>query len=178
MKNKSNLDEAYYLVRKDTSEVVDENNSDEMFVKVRAGDVIIRKDGLENKIKCSPVDMHYGKTNLDELWNIAIKYPIFFKMLEYLQYQSGKVVFPNGKEINRKNLIKLSGFSKNTVDKQIKELINDDIIKSVKNGRSVIYYVNPYIAHIGSTVHDPLLEMFNGSIYKKTCRKKINGDKE
>lgn len=174
----SNLDDAYYLVKKDTSEVVDENNSDEMFVKVKTGDIILRKDGLKDKVKCSPVDMLYGKSNLDALWDIALKYPIFFKMVQYLQYQSGKIAFPNGREINRKNLITLTGFSKNTIDRQIKGLIDEDIIKSVKDGRNCIYFVNPYIVHIGSKVHDPLLEMFDGSIYKRTCRKKIKGDKK
>lgn len=174
----SNLDDAYYLVRKDTSEVVDENNPDEMFVKVRTGDVILRKEGIENKVKLSPINMQFGKTNLSVLWDISQKYPIFFKMVDYLQYQTGKVVFCNGKEINRKNLIKLTGLSKNTVDKQLRDLQKDDLIKSVKNGREVIYYVNPYIVHKGSLVHDELKEMFRNSIYKKNCPKTVKGDKE
>lgn len=173
----SNLDDNYYLVRKDTSEVVDETNGDETFVKLRAGDVILRREGLENRVKLSPVNMRFGKSNLDVMWDIYKKYPIFFKMIQYLQYQSGKLVFSNGREINRKNLAQLCGVSKNTVDRQIKAMINDDVIKAVKSGRCVIYYLNPYIVHKGSMVYDTLLEMFKNSSFKESCVKLPKGDK-
>lgn len=171
MRGVNELDDSYYLVRKDTSEVVDENKFDETFVKIRAGDIILRKDGLSNKPKLSKVNMRYGKMNLDTLWYIHSKYPIFFKMIQYLQYQSGKLSFNNGKDVNKKHLSKLCNLSKNTIDKQIKGLIEEDIIKGVKNGRSVVYFVNPYVVHIGSQVHDSLIEMFKDSSYKRECYK-------
>ena len=169
--------EEYYLVRKDTSEIVDESNVDEVFVKLRAGDVVLRKEGLEERTKLVSINMRFGKVNLNVLWDICRKYPIFFKMIEYLQYQSGKLTFSNGREINRRNLCELCNLSHNTVDRQIKGLIEEDIIKTVKNGRSIIFYVNPYVVHIGSTVYESLRDMFKDSIYKKNCAKLTKGDK-
>jgi hypothetical protein len=179
MKGISNLeDDGYYLVKRSTSEVVDENNSDEVFVKLRVGDKILRKDKIENVEKAVSINMRFMKINYYPFREICSKYSMFLTIIEYLHYETGRLMYRNGVLINRKGLLKISGVSKNTFDKQLKGLIEDDAIKSVKNGKSVVFFVNPFIVHIGKKVHYSLYELFRDSKYKERRIKTLKGDKD
>lgn len=157
----------YFLVD-ENGEILDETSEDgEVFTKLTIGDRVYRKSGEEETPRLRTIDMRFVKVNIHEIGRIGRKYPIFLRMIEYIQYQSNKLAFSNGKPINRQNLARVCGVCKNTVDTQLRGLIKEDVIKGVKDGRNCIYYVNPYIAHFGKQVYESVEKMFSSTIYKE-----------
>ena len=173
----SNLQETYYLVN-DDGEVIDKADGNEVFTKLQIGDRVLRKNSIEKIEKAIPLDMRFMKMNYYPFREISSKYSIFIRIIEYLQYETGKIVFRNGNMINRKTLLKLCGVSKNTFDKQMNGLIKDDAIKSVRDGKNVIYFVNPYIVHIGKKMSLSLYDLFKNTQYKRTYERTLKGDKK
>lgn len=170
-------EEPLLLVTED-GEVVQQVPRGQIFTCLTEGDRVFRKDGVENIEKSSPVNMRFGKINLKELANIGHKYPIFLDITNYVQYGTGKLVFRNGLPIHRSDLPKICNVSKNTVDRQLKGLMKDDVIKSVRDDKKIIYFMNPYVLHLGSKVRQSLLDLFADTEYKRTCEKMWNGDKK
>jgi len=170
------MEEKYYIVNQN-GEVIDETLGDEVFTKLRTGDIVLKREGIIEKDKLVRANMQFGKINTSVLYEIGSKFPLFLKLTDIVQYQTGKLVYNNGVNVNRKNLIKWSGFSKNTIDRQIKGLIAQDVIKSVKDGRNVVYFMNPYVIHVGKMIYKSLDEMFKDTIYKKNVAKTTGGVK-
>lgn len=173
----SKSSEKLYLVNSN-GEVIEEIPIGKTLTYLNEGDKVFRNDGIEGIEKTVAIKMRFAKVNLKVFWELCHKYPILTKMLEYLQYQTGKLVYRNGVTINRKNLARACGVTKGTITRQIKGLIEEDVIKIVKNGRDSIFYVNPYIAHIGKKVNYSLYVLFKDTIYKKKYDKTLEGEKD
>ena len=171
------LRETYYLVN-DDGEVIDKADGNEVFAKLEIGDRVLRKNSIEKIEKAIPLDMRFMKINFYPFREICRKYSIFLSIVEYLQYETGRIVFRNGNMINRKTLLKLCGVSKNTFDKQMSGLIKDDAIKGVRDGKNIIYFVNPYIIHIGKKVNLSLYDLFKDTQYKRTYERTLKGNKK
>lgn len=170
-------EEELYLVNS-TGEVIEKIPHGKVLTYLDEGDKVFRKDCIEGAERTVAIKMRFAKVNPVVFWDIISKYPIFAKMLNYLQYQSGKLVFRNGVTINRRNLAKACGVSSATVDRQLKGLMNEDIIKTIKDGRDVIFYVNPYIVHIGKKINYSLYMLFKETLYRKNYDKTMSGDKD
>ena len=141
-------------------------------------DRILRRDAIYNPDKLSKVKMRFVKFNPSAPKEWGMKYPLILVLLDYIQYQTGKLVYRNGVTINRTNLAKVCGVSPSTIDRQLKGLIEEDVIKPVKDGRDTIFYVNPYVVHVGPKVQNSLLELFSGSRYKDTYEKTLERKKK
>ncbi len=141
------------------------------------GDRILRRDSIFNPDKLCSVKMRFAKINPSAPREWGMKYPLFLILLDYVQYQTGKLVYRNGVAINRRNLAKACGVSNSTVDRQLKGLIEEDIVKPVKDGRDTIFYINPYVVHVGKKVQASLIELFKDSRYKDTYERTLEGKK-
>lgn len=133
---------------------------------LNAGDRILRRDDLLNPERLVPIKMRFGKINPKAVVDWGMKYPMILLLLPYVQYQTGKLVYRNGVTINRTNLSKAVGLSRSTVDRQLKGLMEEDVIKGVRNGRDTIFYINPYVVHIGSKVRQSLVDLFKDTKYR------------
>ena len=164
------LEKMLYIVNED-GEIIDTVSSDETVAKLQVGDRVIRKDGTRGE-KMVSIKMQFGKVNPLALASMS-KNKVLPLILEYMEYETGRLVHSNGLPIKRKNLPKVCGLSRNTVDKYLKELIDNETIKIVKGGRDDVFYVNPYVAHAGPRVNLSLYEMFKNSRWAEQCRKMI-----
>lgn len=170
-------EEPMFLVNAN-GEVVQEVPRGQIFTYLNEGDRVYRKDGVENIEKSAPINMRFGKINLKELANIGHKYPIFLDITNYVQYGTGKLVFRNGLPVHRSDLPKICNVSKNTIDRQLKGLMRDDIIKSVRDDKKIVYFMNPYVLHLGANMRQSLIDLFADTEYKRTCEKMWSSDKK
>lgn len=141
------------------------------------GDMVFRRNGEIKSDKLVSIDMRFTKTNQMVYGRLAYKYPLLNLLMEYIQYQTGKLVYRNNVAINRKNLAKVCEISPATVNRQLKGLIEEDVIKIAKEGRNSIFFMNPYVVHVGKKVYESLVEMFKETKYKQTYQKMIGSDK-
>lgn len=165
------LEKVLYVVTED-GEILDSVSSDETIAKLRAGDRILRKDAINPENKMVEIKMHFIKVNTDYFGSVITKHPLIGRLLKYIEYQTGRLVFANGVTINRRNLAKACGVSRNTIDRHLKEMLEDDILKVVKDGRDNVFFFNPWLAHSGTKVTNSLYEMFKDTMYRDTREEK------
>lgn len=175
MKKIKDIDKIRYFID-DDGVVVGELREGETVAILQTGDRILRKNNIESYDNQVAIKMRFGKVNLRVFGKIAAKYPLFLLMLDYVAYQSGKLMFKNGVTINRRNLAKACGVSNATVDRQLKGLIEEDVIKSVKDGRDSVFFVNPYVFHIGKKVNYSLYELFKDTAYRENYERRLDSD--
>ena len=157
------LEKVQYIVN-EYGEVIDEVSNDETIVKLRAGDRVYRKDANPKKERMTTIKFPFIKLNLSAAWELR-KFKLSYLLMEYIEYQTGRLVFNNGVPINRKNLAKACGVSQVTINRQLPKLIENEIVRVVKNGRDDVFFFNPFIAHIGKQVTNSLYEMFKDSYW-------------
>lgn len=107
---------------------------------------------------------------------VSQKYSLFVYMLEYLTYIDNALMFENGRIIKSTHLSKISGMALRTVQKQIKAMIDEDIIKKVKFYDKTVIVVNPWICMKGNRVNDNVLEAFDGSIWKDKAKGSVKNE--
>lgn len=171
-----NLDEAGCIGNKN-GEAIYVLKEGETVAVLNVGDTILRRNGLIKSDKLVSIDMRFTKTNQLVYGKLAYKYPLLNLLMEYIQYQTGKLVYRNNVTLNRKNLAKVCGISSATINRQLKGLIEEDVIKVAKEGRNSVFFMNPYVVHVGKKVYESLVEMFSDTKYRKTYSKMIRGDK-
>lgn len=164
-----------YIVDDEGVVIRDIDNVDNVY-ELNDGDRILRKNNLEGIDRQVEIKMRFAKVNFVVIGEICRKYPIFTSMIKYIGYHSGKLMFKNGTTINRRNLVKACGVSTATINRQLSGLIKDDVIKVVREGRNAVYFVNPYVVHLGKKVNLSLYEMFKNSVYRENYEKTIRGD--
>ena len=156
-----------YICTKD-GEIIDTLSSRENYAKLEDGDRVLRRKSIESFEKSVEIKMRFAKVNFLVFGDICRKYSIFPYLVQYVGYMSGKLVFRNGKDITRNNLPKICKVSVATVNRQLSGLISDDIIKPVKQDGKTIYFMNPYIVHLGKKINLSTYEMFKNTIYKNS----------
>jgi hypothetical protein len=170
------MDKSGYIVDSDGVIVRNVGNIDNLF-EVEAGDRILRKKNLEGVDKLVEIKMRFAKVNYVVFGDIIDKYPVFAKMIKLIGYYSGRLMYKNGVSVNRRNLSKACGVSNATINRQLRGLINDDVIKVVREGREAAYFVNPYVVHLGKKVNLSLYELFKDTIYRENYEKTLRSDK-
>ena len=165
MKKQRNLEEICYLVNKD-GEVIKEVSNPDNYVEMYEGDRLLRKSSLESFDKRVEIKMRFAKVNYVVFSDICNKYSIFCKLIPYIGYNTGKLRYRNGNKIRRKDLAKICGVSSITIDRQLKGLMRDDVIKSVKDNDGLNYYVNPYVVHLGKKINSFTYNLFKDTIYR------------
>ena len=169
------MDKAGYIVDNNGVIIRNVGNIDNLY-EVEEGDRILRRKNLDEIDKQVEIKMRFAKVNYVVYGDIAYKYPVFLKMLKFIGYRSGKLMYRNGYPVNRRNLAKVCGVSSATINRQLKGLIDDDVIKVVREGRNAAYFVNPYVVHLGKKVNFSLYDMFKDSVYRDNYEKTIRGD--
>ena len=154
-------------------EVLDEVSNNETYVKLNEGDRVLRKDFIEKINKRRKINMRFAKVNPLVNGDISRKYSIFPYLTRYVGYMNGVLRYRNGKLVKRDDIGELCRVSNITAIRQLRGMIRDEILKTVKTDEGVAYIMNPFIVHLGTDVNDSLYEMFENSIYSSNYEKAL-----
>lgn len=116
------------------------------------------------KVSTYPFEGNYFKASKKELKKLLPELDIHEKamlisILPNIGYD-GCIYIGHNKNINAKDLAKLSGMSERCAKETIKKLHSKRIIASVSEGRKRKYYMNPFICGIGKDYPVKLRELF------------------
>lgn len=94
-------------------------------------------------------------TNLD-----IYERAFLFSIVPYIGYEDCCLKYDNGKEIGFTNLIEISKISKRKVQDIIGSLVEKNILYKEKDGKTIRYFVNPYLFCKGSRIQSRLCSIF------------------
>ena len=180
-----------YITDPDTGEIIDE---------MADGDRIIRKKSLEaweeirrrkEKMleRTDLMDMRYkefNRMNTDELkaLNKARKLTpdenaLLFAVTPFMGNRSCAVLNRDGEEATLDDISDICGFGKNKTGIVLKGMVKKRLLARTVSGRSVIYFMNPWICTRGTLINATLLKMFGKypvlSRGGKTWEELVNG---
>ena len=153
-------------VTNEEGEVIDVIDPTDKYVKLSEGDKVVRKGVIQYLNETVDIKYHFIKINPYVYGDIAQKYPLVNCLIKYIGYMDGKITYSNGRTIKMKDISKISGFSYSTVKRQIKGLIELDVIHKIKD-KSTYFVFNPYVAYIGRKIYLSLYEEFKFSQYNE-----------
>lgn len=141
--------------------VLEEISDSSKIVTLEDGDKVFRKGTLEYLNNTIDIKYHFIKVNP----KIFDKYCKKYSMLPYLAchvgYMDNICCYDNGKILQLKDLPNVCGLSAITVKRQLKGLIEDDIIHKVpykKNQKCLM--VNPWVCCRGKRIYLSTYEEF------------------
>ena len=84
----------------------------------------------------------------------------------------GKISYDNGRAVKLKDVSKLCNVSLSTAKRQIKGLVESDVLHKVKDKRrnTTFLVMNPFVAFIGRRIDLSLYEEFKLSEYRSKCK--------
>ena len=152
-------------VTDDSGVIIDVIKANDKYVKLSEGDKVVRKGVLQYLNDTVDIKYHFVKVNPCVYGEIANKCPILNTLIGYLSYMDGKISHPNGKVVRLKDIPKICNVSETTAKRQIKTLIELDVLHKVKS-KPTYLVMNPYIAYIGRKIYLSLYEEFKFTQYK------------
>lgn len=159
------MSEFYYLTDENgviIKEICDPYN----YVKLEEGDRILRKSTLNYLSNTVDIKYPFIKVNPKYFDTYCKKYPILTTLACYIGYMDNIVSYDNGKTVQIKDLTKLCKVSESTIKRQLKGLIEDDIIHKIKNNKKWILVINPWLCIRGKRINFSLYEEFKLSSLK------------
>lgn len=161
--------EELYVVN-ESGEIIDKIESSDRYVKLSEGDKVVRKGTLQYLSDTVDIKYHFIKVNDAIYGELANKYSILNILIKYVGYMDGILSFKNGKKLNFKNICQVCKVSDVTARKQLKGLMEDDVIHRIPGkGREVNYIMNPFVAFKGKKVYLSLYNEFKLSEYRNYC---------
>ena len=146
-------------------EVIDIIESTDKYVKLSEGDKVVRKGVLQYLNDTVDLKYHFVKVNPNVYGDIANKCPILNILIDYIGYMDGVISYKNGKIIRIKDIPKICNVSEATAKRQIKNLIEMDVIHKIR-GKPSYFVINPYVAYRGRKIYLSLYEEFKFTEYK------------
>lgn len=155
----------------ENGEIVDKIAENDKYVKLSDGDKVVRKGVLQYLSDTVDIKYRFVKINPYAYDRIANKYSIINILIKYLGYMDGILSYKNGKYIKLKDVYKICQVSESTAKRQMKGLIQEDVIHKVKDKKKRQSYLvmNPWIAYIGRKIYLSLYEEFKLSSWRNSC---------
>ena len=153
------LSKELYVVD-ENGEVIDKIEAQDKYVKLSNGDKVVRKGVLQYLSDTTDIRYHFVKINPLIYGKIANRYPILNSMIEYLGYMDNILSYRNGVNIQVKDLPKICNVSESTIKRQLKGLLDEDVIHKVKENKKWHLVVNPFVAMRGREIYLSLYEEF------------------
>lgn len=100
--------------------------------------------------------------------------PTILNRLISMVKKSDGILRYKGKIVTSGNISKCVGSDRKTVNKALKNLVEQDVIKKCKVGRVTNYRFNPYLCSRGRRVKKELYEMFKESRWNRATNKHNN----
>lgn len=107
----------------------------------------------------------FYKANVDELQEIIpdlsmAEKAFLFSIVPYISYEDCHLQYRNKKDIDIKDMIKVTGLSKNTVYSVVKSLKEKDILYQGENSSNRQWFINPWLFCRGQRLNKVLRTMF------------------
>lgn len=151
--------------------VLDTIEPTENFVKINDGDRILRKGAIEYLKETTEIKYHFIKVNPVAYSQISTKYPIINNLIQYVGYMDGILSYKNGRFIKLKDISAICNVSESTAKRQIKGLMQDDVIHKVRDEKIHQTYlmINPWVVYIGKRIYTSLYDEFKMSKWCEEC---------
>lgn len=160
------------IIDTETGEILDEIGIGDKFKIIRKKSVVYLKTmGIEPDGK---VNIRKGRKyyfcladGFDMLSDVLTGNEMlyFMRMIKYLEYNTGKLSYSNGRKITPIKLIDAIGVPKSTLFRVLGKLEDKEVIKRVENGNRTYIYINPFICFKGSCIDESLYDMFKDSTF-------------
>ena len=162
------MNKELYVVNSD-GDIIDKIESNDKYVKLSDGDKVIRKGVLQYLSDTVDVKYHFIKINPVIFDKYCKKYSMLATLVCHIGYMDNVCQFKNGKNITMKNLPDLCNVSESTAKRQIKGMIEDDLLHKIKNGKNNIFVMNPFLCMRGKKIYLSLYEEFKLSEHRSNC---------
>lgn len=141
------------------------------YVKLNKGDKVLRKGALEYLQDTTDIKYHFIKINPVAWSEISAKYPIINQLVYYLGYMDNVLSYRNGRFIKLKDIANICKISESTAKRQLKGLVEDDVIHKVKDVKENTTYlvVNPWVCMRGRRIYQSLYNEFKSSNWQNEC---------
>ena len=144
--------------------IIDDQNK---YVCIDDGDKVIRKGVLTYLSKTTDIKYHFVKIKQQIFNKYYAKYSILPYLVCHVVYMDNICCYENGKIIQLKDLSKICGVSEITVKRQLKGLIQDDIIHKVPyNKKQKCIMINPWLCCRGRRIYLTTYEEFKLSSFR------------
>ena len=148
-----------YIV-KDDGEVVDVIEDEDILVKMKHGDRIIRKESIDGLKDTKEIKKRFIKVN-DQATSMLSKHGKYIcLLLKYVGYGDGILRFNNGIYLSNKSISKIFGINERNTVNVLNDLIREDVIHKHKEKSKNYYTFNPWIASKGKRVSIDLYNEF------------------
>lgn len=162
-----NTTEPYYLVNGE-GEVVETIEDVNRYVKLGAGDRVLRYNSTKKLNTTKKLSYHFIKINFEYYPKIGFSVPLVNILLPYIHHSSCELIYENGVYVTPLNLSRSIKMSLSYCRRSFRKLEELDVIKRCTiSKKRVIYYFNPYIATRGARVEVNTLNMFSESSYRE-----------
>lgn len=159
---------ALYVVD-ETGEILDTIEAEDKYVKLSEGDKVVRKGILQYLRDTTDIKYHFVKINPKVFDKYSKKYSILSTLVCHIGYMDNICEFENGKRITIGKLPKLCNVSISTIKRQIKGMIEDDLLHKVKVNNKRVLMMNPYLCMRGKKIYLSTYEEFKLSELKGDC---------
>lgn len=164
------MDKELYVVD-ESGTIYDTLDNQYSYVKLKQGDKVLRKGALEYLQDTTDIKYHFIKINPVAWSEISIKYPIINQLVYYLGYMDNILSYRNGRFIKLKDIANICKISESTAKRQLKGLVEDDVIHKVKDVKENTTYlvVNPWVCMRGRRIYKALYNEFKSSNWQNEC---------
>lgn len=159
MKKEIAMNKELYVVT-ESGEVVDKIESQDHYVKLSEGDKIVRKGALNYLQDTTDIRYHFVKINPLIFDKYCRRYSILPTLVSHIGYMDNVISWSNGKRINIKSLPKLCEVSESTIKRQLKQMIEEDLIHKIKDGNNTYLVMSPWVCMRGRRIYLSLYEEF------------------
>ena len=159
------MDRELYICDSD-GKIVDTISAGDKYVKLSDGDRVLRKNVIEYLSDTMDIKYSFIKINPHSYCDIASRYSIFPKLTKFIGYMDNILEYSNGKNIRRKDIASICNISESTAKRQIKGLIQEDVIHSVRKNKNYYLIMNPWICFKGRKIYLSLYEEFKLSHWR------------
>ncbi len=151
----------------ENGEVLQEIDDIDRLVSLEYGDRVLRKGTLKYLNDSIDINYHFIKINPKIFDKYCKKYSILSYLVCHVGYMDNICSYDNGKIIRIKDLPKVCGVSEITVKRQLKGMIEEDVIHKVpykKNQKCLM--INPFLCMRGKRIYKSTYEEFRLSSLK------------
>lgn len=139
-----------------------DSESGQVLREIDGGYKVVSVKSIETYKSTSPIEIGtFIKTNSDVLQylytKINTKLTLF--LMSLVNYRDGYIRY-KGKKQSRQQLIKLAKVNPRTFDREMKILLDEDVIHKINIDKKDYYLMNPYVCMRGKRVDNTLLEEF------------------
>lgn len=164
------MDKELYVVD-ESGTIYDTLDNQYSYVKLNKGDKVLRKGALEYLQDTTDIKYHFIKINPIAWAEISNKYPIINQLIFYLGYMDNILSYRNGRFIKQKDISKICNVSESTAKRQLKGLVEEDVIHKVKDNKNNTTYlvINPWVCMRGRRIYKSLYNEFKSSNWQNEC---------